>query len=173
MLPDIQSYIMSQPHQRVQSGKLRKTSKRNSQLRNSKLSKEVSNVYIGIENATHISQTEDYEDYLIHLQTPNKLTSLQVDILSDIILGWGGNINEDIDPTWRLTWNIGTWSIGKNVSLSINMIQPNIANAWINVSNVSENVLKDLAFEYNSYNLERSICKVQVSTYSLCLQILL
>jgi hypothetical protein len=79
-------------------------------------------------------------------------------------------VKEDMDSSWRRVWNIGTWSIGKKVSLSINMMQPNIANCWVNISNGDEATIRQLANEYNSYNLERSICKVQGGGNSVQIQ---
>lgn len=151
---------MSEPHQRVQSGKLRRPSRQNkSKCFNGRICQQ-QEILNGIENAISLEHNEWDEDILVYQQTPTSLTNLHVSILSKIALGYGIENISNIDRNWRRTWNIGSWSIGNKVCISINVMQPNIANCWAVVNGVSREKVEAMASEYTSINLANSACKI-------------
>lgn len=149
---------MEEPHQRVQSGKLRPSGKRSSRT-NSNSSVRIGNYdSIGIQAADTL-ETQDSDDILQHfLQTPMQLCNLQVEILSNIAKECGIHQENTINKEWRNTWNLGTWHIGNQISISLNIMQPNIAECWATVSSNKHQDLLDITQKYFNYKLEKSIC---------------
>lgn len=151
---------MTEPHQRIQSGKLRKSGRISDANVDSKEPKVENAVYVGIESATAID-LQDYDDeVLVYRQTPTDLCNYQVEILKKIAKGYGLIEDNAIDRTWRRTWNIGSWSINRSMCLSINILQPNIAGCWANISHTSVDTVSSIADSFSSYNLPRSTCTV-------------
>lgn len=151
---------MPEPHQRVQSGKLRKSGRSASVDIDTKITKLSTVVNTGIENSTPV-EAIDYDDELsIYKQTPTDLCDYQIGILQKIATGFGVDTYDSIDKSWRCTWNIGAWQIGDTVSISINIMQPNIAGCWANISNTSILLVKNIAQTYIDHNLPRSKCTV-------------
>lgn len=151
---------MSEPHQRVQSGKLRRPSRQNRTESSNDRVYQQQDIATGIENATYLESNEWDDDILVYYQTPTSLTDLHISILSKIALGCGIKDTSNIDRDWRRTWNIGSWNVGNKVSISINLMQPNIANCWAVVSGVSKERIQDIASEYTNTNLPNSTCKI-------------
>lgn len=152
--------MMSEPHQRIRSGKLRKSSRRVSDSAEYRKVLEKRTVYTGIENATELVPKDVEEEYATYLQTPTDLCNSQIKILEQVALGYGITDTNAIDPCLRRTWNIGTWHIGSKASISINLRQPNIANYWVNIRKVDIATVESIARIYTSTNLARSTCSV-------------
>ena len=150
---------MEEPHQRTQSGKLRKTFKQIGYKDTAKTF-ERKVVYTGIENATKLSDMDSDEEYTTYLQTPYTLSDFHVLLLKEIASGYGIVNETSIDRYWRRTWNIGAWHIDNKLSISINLKQPNIANCWANITKVELQAVEKLAAHYSSYRLPKSTCKV-------------
>lgn len=161
---------MEEPHQRVQSGKLRKSSKQKNDDSSTKKIYEKRIVYIGIENATKLLPLDLEDEYATYLQTPTILSNSQVELIGRIALNYGISSTDEIDRDWRRTWNIGAWHIGNKLSISINLKQPNISNCWINISNVDIDRVQQLATKYSSERLSKSTCKVVVGNKKVQIQ---
>lgn len=159
-MPNVQLELcnMSEPHQRVKSGKLRKANNYNidSIQQNKQYEKRI--VYTGIENATQLSVNEPEDEYSTYLQTPTDLCSIQMNILRRVASGYGISYLDSIDSSFRRTWNIGAWHIGSKLSISVNLRQPNITSCWANVQKTNMNKIEQLAQYYRSQNLTKSKC---------------
>lgn len=151
---------MAEPHQRTQSGKLKPVARRSiSDAENSSIPK-IQPVTIGIEDAGNvkIEDTDDDDILKYFSQTPTSLSTFHIDILSSIAKECGIINDNVVDKDWRNTWNIGTWCIGNQVSASINIVQPNIAECWITVASNRDDDLNDIISKYSNYTLEKSTC---------------
>lgn len=151
---------MAEPHQRVQSGKLRAPGRRDINEYGGVPLEKIRSQSIGIQDAESI-ELKDSDDIIAHFyQTPTSLSNMHVDILTNIANESGITGNDIINKDWRNTWNIGTWCIGNQVSISINMMQPNIAQCWANVTcNIYED-MEAIVQKYDSYPLEKSVCTI-------------
>lgn len=148
---------MEEPHQRVQSGKLRRSSKQKYSDNNVKKVYEKRIVYTGIENATKLLSSNAEDEYATYLQTPTILCNSQLELIKSIALNYG---IDEIDKDWRRTWNIGAWHIDNKLSISVNLKQPNISNCWVNIRNIDIGRVQKLAIKYSSEKLSKSTCKV-------------
>lgn len=151
---------MSEPHQRQQSGKLRKSARRSVLAVHKEYKQQPKDPKPGVLNAKLLSSSNADEEEDIYLQTPCRLCKLRIDILKQVAEGYGITDPKAVDPDWRQTWNIGSWAIGSDVSLSINVIQPNIAGCWVGVTNVRREILDLKAENYMAYNLQSSKCTI-------------
>lgn len=152
---------MAEPHQRTQSGKLRAVSKRSINDSQGSSNQKIQPASVGIVNAEDIKvySTDDDDDILkFFAQTPTCLSNLHVDILTKIARECGIDRTDSVDRNWRNTWNIGTWCIGNQVSASINIVQPNIAECWIGVASNRNDDLQEIISKYSGYALEKSTC---------------
>ena len=158
---------MSEPHQRTQSGKLRKSSKQNKDLSEIK-QKDKQERKSGIENATvfyYDNITEERDNYNNEIenyfQSPCILTDIHVSILGKIATGFNLDPEKVIDKTWRKTWNIGTWMLKNKLFFSFNLVQPNISGCWADIDSnlVSLNTINNYADMYKRLNLPNSSCK--------------
>lgn len=155
-------YTAYTPHQRAVSGKLRVTSKLNIS-ESTAIAKEKDPVYVGIENSQQLKDYDSELEIQHYYQTPRNLIYTQISVLSDIVRGLHGNPETYITSEWRNTWNIGIWKIGDKVSLSMNLMQPNIANCWVNIVNCNQKAkdkLGQLRAAYIALGLEKSTIKI-------------
>lgn len=154
---------MDEPHQRVQSGKLRPASRKSFTNNESSAVRKIQLSTVGIEDAEDL-QVQDSDDILdFFTQTPTSLSSFHIDILNSIANQCGITGNNILNKDWRNTWNIGTWCIGDEVSASVNMMQPNIAECWVKVICNRHDDLHDVINKYSSYPLEKSTCSALAS----------
>lgn len=151
---------MEEPHQRVQSGKLRSIPIKSFASPVTKINKEQKIVYLSIDNACDLEIPDIDESYDAYMQTPMSLNDLQVELLRRVANGYGINDVNAIDRDWRRTWNIGTWCIGNDVSLSINIMQPNIANCWIGINIDSDTLLLPVVNKFNKLDIPKSTCRI-------------
>lgn len=160
---------MLEPHQRKQSGKLRKVS-RQSIVAGQQHYSIISTVASGIDNAQPLDTIDPDDELKVYRQTPTTLCNYRIKILKQMALGYGVNTENSVCATWRKTWNIGAWRIGNKVSLSINLIQPNISSSWINIASPDIDRVQQIANDYNSYKLPSSSCKVIVNNNDVQVQ---
>jgi hypothetical protein len=151
---------MDEPHQRVRSGKLRKAYTQPGSSRESTQQQQHRRILVGIESATPIDPLDPDDERALYAQTPTSLTDTQVDILNDVAKGLGLNDPTCIDKEWRRTWNIGAWHVGRTVSISANIIQPNVCNVWANITTINASTIKAMSTHFSSMDLERSKCSV-------------
>lgn len=163
-------HSMEEPHQRVQSGKLRRSLKQRNDQAEVKKVYEKRIVYTGIENATSLPVLDSEDEYATYLQTPTTLCDFQVELIEKIAIQYGISSIDRVDRCWRRTWNIGAWHIGNKLSISINLKQPNISNCWANIADVDVNEVQQLATKYLSEKLSKSTCKVTVGTKKVQIQ---
>lgn len=161
---------MEEPHQRVQSGKLRKSFKQKNNQNSIKKTYEKRIVHTGIENATNLPLLDSDDEYATYLQTPTVLCNFQVELIGKIALQYGISSIDEVDRCWRRTWNIGAWHIGDKLSISINVKQPNMSNCWVNVANVDIDRVQQLAKKYSSEKLSKSTCKVTAGNKKIQIQ---
>lgn len=152
---------LNEPHQRTQSGKLRTSSKQPSNNTSGKVQIRKEIVYTGVENATKLGDNDPDDEMATYYQTPTELCNIQVDILRQMAKGYGVDHENCIDTSLRRTWNIGAWHIGNNMSISINLRQPNIFLFWASIRKVDVDVVESIASKYNAEKLERSSCLVK------------
>lgn len=152
---------MSEPHQRVRSGKLRPASKYGETSDRKRLY-EKRIVHTGVENATELVHNDNDDEYATYLQTPTTLCKTQVDILREIASGYGINRADCIDEDSRKTWNIGTWHVGDKLSICINLRQPNIWGCWANIHKIEYSIVNNLAQHYTNQELQSSKCRVSL-----------
>lgn len=150
---------MDEPHQRIQSGKLRPAGKKTTDSTQGNIAQKIQLPTVGIQDAQDL-EIPDTDDILEHfLQTPTSLSDTHVGILTRIARECGVYSSNAINKDWRSTWNIGTWCIGNQVSASINIMQPNIAVSWINI-------VCNRYDDFNSTIEKYSKCPLQGSTCS-------
>jgi hypothetical protein len=151
---------MAEPHQRTQSGKLKPVAKRTTSDAEVSSIQKIQPITIGIEDAGNVKvENNDDDDLLKYFeQTPTSLSDLHVDMLTSIARECGITNENVVNKDWRNTWNIGTWCIGNQVSVSVNIVQPNIAECWISVACNRHEDLHDIINKYSSYTLEKSSC---------------
>lgn len=137
---------MVEPHQRTQSRKLRKPTRQYAVLSSSEDSHHLSSKTTpGLANATALDDI-DYEEVLeIHRQTPTPLTDNHVRIMSEMARGYGCSDDKCIDKEWRRTRNIGIWHLGTELSISANIMQPNIHNSWAKITSCRLDIIKSIA----------------------------
>lgn len=151
---------MSEPHQRSRSGKLGKPTKQN------KLSQSSNQTYIddqsnpGIENASVLTPADDETELEQYCQTPTTLTGLHISILQELQIGYGALDNQGINDEWRRTWNIGAWTIKDKMCISANIMQPNIANCWVDIKDIDISIVQKYADKLLAFGLPKSTCKV-------------
>jgi hypothetical protein len=163
-------YIMEEPHQRVQSGKLRLAPKKNFGTFASQSSQTQNIVYLSLQNASDLEVPNIDDSHDAYTQSPTSLSPIQCELLQKIASGYGIAPEIAIDPDWRRTWNIGTWCIGGQVSLSINLMQPNIASSWVGINIGKDNRLMSIIDKYNELNLSKSKCRKTDTSYGCQLQ---
>lgn len=151
---------MSLPHQRTQSGKLRapKIRKDDPQLQRNR---KTNTSRPGIENAERIDKMDPEDETSLYLQTPSALTETQMDTLLRAARGIGILSRDCIDKEWRCTWNIGRWSIGDDIYISANIVQPNLSVMWANLKNVQHFDIARIRNKYTGLRLESSSCEVK------------
>ena len=154
---------MSEPHQRTQSGKLRRANIYSENTRRAQHKQQHRHILVGVENANNVEDVDPDDEIQLFHQSPTTLTSTQVSILKNAAEGLGIKDEDCIDKSWRRTWNIGTWCIDKTISICANIVQPNIAGMWANIENVDFKIVQDLSNKYKSYNLEKSAATVTAS----------
>lgn len=151
---------MEEPHQRVQSGKLRSIPIKSFASPATKINKEQKIVYPGVDNACDLEIPDIDESYDAYMQTPMSLNDLQTELLMRVANGYGINDSNAIDSDWRRTWNIGVWCIGNQVSLSINIMQPNVANCWIGINIDNNDLLLPTIEKFNKLSIPKSTCRI-------------
>lgn len=161
---------MEEPHQRVQSGKLRSASKKNFGTLASQSFQNQNVVYLSLQNANDLEVPNIDDSYDAYNQSPTSLTSIQCELLQKIADGYGIPPEIAIDPDWRKTWNIGTWCIGGQISLSINLMQPNVASTWIGINISKDSELMSIIDDYSGLNLSKSTCRKTDTSYGCQLQ---
>lgn len=154
---------MSEPHQRTQSGKLRKANVYSDNAKQTQHRQQHKHILVGVENASLVDDVDPDDEIQLFHQSPTILTDTQVSILRSVADGLGVRDKDCIDRSWRRTWNIGTWCIDKTISISANIVQPNIAGMWANIENVDFRIVQDLSNKYRSYNLEKSAATATTS----------
>jgi hypothetical protein len=147
---------MSEPHQRTQSGKLRRGNIYKAIGTRQQAKQEHKHIYIGVENATSVEEVDPDDELQLYHQTPTILTDTQISIFRKIATGLGIKEDNCIDNGWRRTWNIGTWCIGKRISVSANIVQPNLAGMWANIEGLDASTVRPICDAYKSYGLEKS-----------------
>jgi hypothetical protein len=154
---------MDEPHQRTQSGKLRKANIYSDNARGPQRKQQHSHILVGVENASSVEDVDPDDEVQLFRQTPTTLTDTQVAILRNAAEGLGIKDENCIDREWRRTWNIGAWCINRSVSISANLIQPNVAGVWANLQGVSMATVQEISQRYTSYNLEKSSARITAS----------
>lgn len=152
---------MNEPHQRTQSGKLRRGNNYKSTTPRTQGTQQHKHIYVGVENASNVEDVDPDDELQLYSQTPTTLTNTQTSTLRAIAEGLGIRDEDCIDPTWRRTWNIGAWCIGRSISISANIVQPNIAGMWANIEGVDVSVAQAISERYMSYQLEKSAATVK------------
>lgn len=163
-LPGDTSYTMNEPHQRTQSGKLRRGNAYKDTTTRPQDKQHHKHIYIGVENAGDIDDIDPDDELQLYSQTPTTLSNTQISILRMVAEGLGIKDNDCIDATWRRTWNIGAWCIGGRISVSSNLVQPNVSGMWANVRGVDHSTVQVLSDKYLSYQLEKSAATVKSSS---------
>lgn len=154
---------MSEPHQRTQSGKLRRGNAYKEPSSTHHEHYQHKHIYVGVENVGSVEDIDPDDELQLYQQTPTTLTDTQIRILSQITKGLGIKDPQCIDKEWRRTWNIGGWCVGKCISISANIIQPNIAGMWANIRNVDLQTVQTICTKYKSYGLEKSAATAKAS----------
>lgn len=155
---------MNEPHQRTQSGKLRRANIYSDNTRRAQHKQQHKHILIGVENADTIEDVDPDDEVQLFHQTPTTLTDTQIKILKSVAEGLGIKDEKCIDKKWRRTWNIGAWCVDKTISISANVIQPNIAGMWANIEGIDVKTVQDISDKYMSYNLEKSAATVTSSS---------
>lgn len=154
---------MSEPHQRTRSGKLRQASRRAPPQVDTQSRRQSTALPQGIRAHNQI-EADDIDDTVdTHQQTPTHLTRQRIAILNKVMAGYTGKEDVAVDPTWRNSWCIGVWHVGSSVTVSINILQPNVAGCWVTISKCSQQIISARAEAYNSIGLRSSTCR---ATYS-------
>lgn len=154
---------MSEPHQRTKSGKLRRANIYSENIRGEQSKQHHKHILVGAENVSKIEDIDPDDEIQLFQQTPTTLTDTQIAVLKDVTDGLGITEEDCIDREWRRTWNIGAWCIKRTLSISANMIQPNVAGMWANIENIDVSTVQDISNRYISYNLEKSAATVKAS----------
>ena len=152
---------MNEPHQRTQSGKLRRGSAYKQDISRTQGKQHHKHIYVGVENASGVEDVDPDDELQVYSQTPTTLTKTQISTLKAIAEGLGIRGEDCIDPTWRRTWNLGAWCIGRSISISANMVQPNIAGMWANIEGADISKAQEISKMYLSYQLEKSAATVK------------
>lgn len=164
MLPYVYVHAsMNEPHQRTQSGKLRKANIYSENARRAQHKQQHKHILVGVENADNLEDVDPDDEVQLFYQSPTTLTDTQVNILRDVANGLGIKDEKCIDREWRRTWNVGAWCIDKTISISANILQPNVAGMWANIQGVDVKTVQDISSKYMSYNLEKSAATVTTS----------
>lgn len=156
--------IMAEPHQRTKSGKLRRANIYSENIREGQQRQQHKRILVGAENADSIEDVDPEDELQMFQQTPTTLSDTQVSVLKDVAEGLGLKGDDYIDRNWRRTWNIGAWCVSRSVSISANLMQPNIAGMWANIQNTDAHIINKIADKYRSFNLERSKATVKASS---------
>lgn len=155
---------MDEPHQRTQSGKLRRANVYSESTRGEQNKSRHKHILVGAENVSHVEDVDPDDEIQLFYQTPTMLTETQITVLKDVAEGIGINKENCIDKNWRRTWNIGAWCVGRAMSISANMIQPNVAGMWANIENIDISSVQEISNKYMAYNLEKSAATVKASS---------
>jgi hypothetical protein len=147
---------MNEPHQRAQSGQLKNISRRTRSEPIILQSSNSSVVFTGIKSSVALEETLLQDEIDCYDQTPSTLTKIHVSLLTKMCEGYGIRNSDCIDTEWRKTWNIGRWRVGSEISLSINIMQPNISSSWVTLLCPHNSKIEDVATKYREENLAKS-----------------
>lgn len=148
-----------EPHQRTQSGKLRRAKPATIPKNNSRHTADTIQKP-GIENSRELVEPDIDDEIDTYYQTPDTLCDLRKELLGRIAEGFGICKDDAIDPLWRNTWTIGTWILAGRITLSAAIMQPNITGSWVNINDMDKAHSRIVASEYTKHNLPKSVCRV-------------
>lgn len=154
---------MSEPHQRTRSGKLHKARRRGSTSPELQRSTPVPADKPGIANFTIGTCIDPDDEYAMHMQTPTLLCRTRINILTKMAMGYNAQCRDPVNDSWRNVWRLGVWHIGNDVTVSVDIMQPNVAGAWVNLRSVDTKAIQSIADEYNALKLPSSTCRVTIS----------